>query len=240
MKKPIVTTLVTVFVFLTNIAVAQTLDEILNNHFKAIGQDKLTAAKSVYIKANVNQMGNDIQMEMKVKRPDKLLINMEMQGQKITQAFDGEKGWMIVPGMGSEPQELTGEMLAQLKQQPESIIESDFYNYKEKGSTIDFIGKVNADSNEAYRIKLTTSDGNTNDYFIDTNTYLIKKILAKVSSGGQSVEVEQKLSDYKTIDGITMPLKIEQNSPVGIITIAIDEIRFNENFDDSIFEQPLQ
>ena len=74
MKKLILTTMVIVVVALANIVNAQSLDDILSKHFKAVGQDKLMAAKSIYIKAKASQMGMDIPMEMKVKRPDKLLI----------------------------------------------------------------------------------------------------------------------------------------------------------------------
>ncbi len=240
MKKLTLTTMVMVFVVLANIAGAQTLDDILKKHFEAVGQEKLMAAKDIYIKAKVSQMGMDIPMEMKVKRPDKFLITMEVQGQKITQAFNGEKGWLIAPGLASEPQELTGDMLEQAKQQPETLVEGDLYNYKEKGSTADFLGKVNLDGNDAFRIKLTTSDGNERDFFINATTYLIDKANATISSGGQSVDVEQTMSDYKTIDGITMPLKIVQNSPIGNAIIEIEEIKFDENFDNSIFEMPKQ
>ncbi len=240
MKKLILTTLTIVVVALANIVNAQTLDDILSKHFKAVGQDKLMAAKSIYLKAKVNQMGMDIPMEMKVKRPDKFLINLEAQGQKITQAFNGEKGWMIVPGMASEPQELTGDMLKQVKQQPEMLIEGELYNYEKKGSTAEFAGKVNMDGKDAYRIQLTTSDGNSKDYFIDANSNYIVKVAAKVSSGGQSIDVEQNMSEYKTIDGVTMATKIEQKSPMGNVTITIEDIKFNENFDDSIFNLPAK
>ncbi len=240
MKKLILTTMAIVVVALANIVNAQSLDDILSKHFKAVGQDKLMAAKSIYIKAKVNQMGMDIPMEMKVKRPDKFVIVMEAQGQKITQAFDGEKGWMLVPGMSADPQELTGDMLKQAKQQPESLVEDELYNYEKKGSTAEFAGKVNLDGKDAYRIKLTTSDGNSKDYFIDADNNYVVKVAAKVSSGGQSVDVEQNMSDFKTIDGITMATKIEQKSPMGNATIIMEDIKFNENYDDSIFKQPTK
>ncbi|MBN2635987.1 MAG: hypothetical protein JXR61_06935 [Prolixibacteraceae bacterium] len=237
MKKLIFTTAFLIVTILSNFAIAQSLDEILENHFKAVNQEKLMKTESIYIKAKVSQMGMDIPMEMKVKRPDKFAIIMELQGQKITQAFDGNEGWMIVPGM-DEPQVIEGDMLDQLKQQPESMVESDFYNYKEKGSTVDFIGKVNVDSKEAFRIKLITTDGTTKDYFIDANTYLINKVKATVTSGGQSVDVEQNMTDYKIFDGMAMSTKIEQKTPVGNSTIEIEDVRFNENYDDAVFSKP--
>lgn len=239
MKKLTLTTMMIVFVMMANITGAQTLDDILKKHFEAAGQEKLMAATGIYLKAKVDQMGMEIPMEMKVKRPDKFLISMEAQGQKITQVYNGEKGWLVVPGIASEPQELTGDMLTQAKQQPQTLLEGDLYNYEKKGSTASFVGKVNLEGNDAYRIKLTTKDGNEMEYFINANTYLIEKVSASISQGGQSVDVEQIMSDYKTINGIAMPMKITQNSPIGNATISIEEIRFDEKFNDSIFEKPV-
>ena len=233
-------TLVILLILMANFAGAQTVDNILKKHFEAVGQEKLMAAKNIYIKAKVNRMGMDIPMEMKVKRPDKFSIRMEVQGQIVTQIYDGEKGWLIAPGLSLEPQELTGDMLEQAKKQPESLLEGDLYDYDKKGSTAAFLGKVNLNGTEAFRIKLTTSDGNEMEFFMNTNTYLIEKANATISSGDQSVEVEQLMSNYKTFDGITLPLKIEQKSPIGNATIIVEDVRFDENFDDSIFKKPAQ
>ena len=238
MKKLILTIMTIVFV--ANIINAQTLDDILKKHFNAIGQDKLLTVQSIYMKAKVNQMGMDIPMEMKFKRPGKFLTTLDIQGQKMIQAFDGEKGWMINPGISDEPQELTGDMLTQAKQQADMMLEGELYNYEKKGSTADFSGKVNINGKEAYRIKLTTSDGNSKDYFIDANNYQITRVAAKISSGGQSVDIEQNMSDFKTIDGVTMVTKIEQKTPMGNAIITFEDIVFNENFDDSIFKKPTQ
>ncbi len=238
MKKLFLTIMVMTVVALANTVGAQSLDDILNKYFEAIGQNKLMETKSMHVKAKVNQMGMEIPMEMKIKRPGKFIVTLDMQGQKMTQAFDGEKGWMIAPWVSPDPQEMTGETLAQAKQQAEMMIEGELYNYKKKGSTAEFISKVNLDGNDAYRVKLTTSDGNARDYFIDANSYMVTKLSAKVSSNGQDVNIEQKMSGFKTIDGITMATKIEQKTPMGDAVITMEDVKFNEDFDDSIFAQP--
>lgn len=235
MKKLILTTLTVLFAAFFMTVSAQTLDEILNKHFKAVGQENLMAAKSFSVKAKLSQMGMEMPMEMKIKKTGQFLITVTMQGEKMIQAFDGEKGWMIAPWISAEPVELSGEQLKQAQDQ--TNLEGELYNYKKKGSTADFAGKVNLDGNEVYRIKLTTSDGNAKDYFIDAETFFITKVKAQVSAQGQTVDVEQIMSDYKTIDGITMPMKIETKSPMGTGLIIMEEIKFNEKFDDAIFKQ---
>ena len=238
MKKLFFTALATVVFAFANVANAQSLNEVLDMYFKASGQDKLMAAQSFYVKAKVSQMGMEMPMEMKIKKPEKFIVTIDLQGQKIITAFDGEKGWMINPMMGAEPQELAGDQLAQARQQVD--MEGELFNYEAKGHSAELAGKVNVDGKEMYRIKLTTKDGNTKDYFIDVATNLVSKVKSKVSAQGQTVDVEQVMSDYKTIDGITMAMKIESKTPMGNAVILMEEVKMNEPFDDSVFKQPVK
>ncbi|HSO86610.1 MAG TPA: hypothetical protein VLQ91_08680 [Draconibacterium sp.] len=240
MKKTILTTFIISLIACFGVAQAQTLSEVLDKHFKAVGQEKMMAVNSFYMKAKVSQMAMEMPMEMKIKKPDMFIMTIEMQGQKMIQAFDGEKGWMIAPWVSPEPQELAGDQLAQVKKQVQGNMEGELYNYDKKGSTAELMGKVNVDGKEMYRIKLTTSEGNSKDYFIDAQTFYISKVKAKVSAQGQTVDVEQVMTDNKTINGITMPMKTETKSPMGSGFILMEEIRYNENFDDAIFKQPAK
>lgn len=238
MKKSGLAIVAIIVIALANVAQAQSLNEVLEKQFKALGQEKLMGLESIYVKAKVNQMGMELPMEMKIKKPEKFIITIDIQGQKMIQAFDGEKGWMIIPMMSPDPQVLSGDQLSQAKEM--ANMEGELYNYEKKGSTAELAGKVNMDGKEMYRIKLTDKAGNLKDYFIDANTYYISKIKTKVSAQGQTVDVEQIMSDYKTIDGITMAMKIESKSPMGTAVITMEEVKFNEKFDDAIFKQPAK
>jgi len=235
MKKSVITLFAIIIIAFVNLAQAQSVDEVLAKHFKAVGQDKLVAVQSFYIKSKISMMGMEMPLEMKIKKPDIFLITTTVNGQNMIQAFDGQKGWMIIPMMSPDPQELSGAQLSQAREQVN--MEGELYNYKEKGSSAELGGKVNVDGIECFRIKLTNKDESTKDYFIDANTYLITKVKAKVSQQGQSVDIEQVMGDYKTIDGITMAMKIESKSPMGTALITMEEVKFNEKFDDAIFKQ---
>jgi hypothetical protein len=140
--------------------------------------------------------------------------------------------------MSPDPQELAGDQLTQARNQVDMV--GELYDYEKKGSTAELAGKVNVDGKDVYRIKFTGKDGNVKDYFIDANTYLINKVKAKISAQGQTVDVEQIMSNYKTIDGITMAMNIESKSPMGSASIIMEDVKFNEKFDDAIFKQPAK
>jgi outer membrane lipoprotein-sorting protein len=238
MKKSILTVSIFLIAISLNVAKAQTLDEVLNSHFKAVGQENLVVVNSFIIKAKLSQAGMEMPMERKIKKPNKFRMEIEMQGQKMIQAFDGVEGWMVTPWLSPEPQELAGDQLKQAIAQAD--IEGELYNYEKKGSTAEFIGKVNLDGKVAYRIKLTDKEGNIKNYFIDADTYLIKKVKAKVEAMGQTVDVETRMLDYREVDGITMAMKMESDTPMGTITILMEEVKFNEDLDDAIFKKPVK
>jgi outer membrane lipoprotein-sorting protein len=238
MKKLITTTLAILIFASMNFVQAQSLDDVLKKHFKAVGQDKLVAAKTYHMKAKLSQMGQELPMEIKMKRPNKFRVEMEMMGQKMIQAYDGEKGWMIAPWLSPDPQVLEGDQLKQAMEQTD--FEGELYNYKQKGNTVEFVGKVNADGKEAYKIKLTAADGSVKNFFIDAGTNLILKVKAKISAQGQEIEVEQLYGDYKNFDGINMPTSLVSKTPMGNVSITMLEFKINEKFDDSIFAQPVK
>lgn len=215
---------------------AQTLEKVLQKNYEATGVEKLADVKTFYIKAKMSMMGMDMPMTIQVKNPHKFKIEMEAMGQKTISAFDGEKGWMINPMMGAGVKDLEGDQLKQAISQTD--MEGDLYNYEKKGSTAELIGKVNADGKPAYRIKLTDKDGAVKDYFIDADTYLVTKMKTKAEAMGQSMEIETKMTEYQKIDGIMMSKKIEVVTPMGSQNIVMEEIKLNENIDDSVFARP--
>jgi outer membrane lipoprotein-sorting protein len=215
---------------------AQNLQEVLDKHFKAIGQEKLLEKETYMIQATIQQMGMEIPMTMKLKRPEKFRMEMEMQGQKMIQAYNGEKGWMIAPWISSEPQDLSGAELNQAMEQ--ANFDGELYNYKEKGTEATLVGKVNVEGTPMYNIKLTDKNGTVKNYFIDAEDHLVRKVKARINAQGQEVEVETNLSEYKEIEGVKMPTKIESKNPMGTAVISFKEISFDDSIDDSIFEKP--
>ncbi len=238
MKKLIVTTLALFILGLTGFVQAQSLDDVLAKYIKATGLETLANASSFQITAKISQMGMELPMIMKIKKPNKFRMEMEMQGQKMIQAYDGEKGWMIAPWVSPDPQDLSGTQLKDAIDQAD--MEGELYNYKKKGHSIEFIGKVNLDGKPAYKLKLTTKDGNLKTYFIDADTYLITKVKATVKANGQSVDITQNMMDYKTVDGVTMAMKIESQSPMGKAVVTMEDVKLNVDFDDAIFKKPVK
>ena len=71
---------------------------------------------TIKITGKMSAMGMEMPMEMLMKNPDKIKVIYSFNGQEMVSVFDGEKGYMINPMMGSsDPVELTGDQLKQVQ-----------------------------------------------------------------------------------------------------------------------------
>jgi len=215
---------------------AQSIDEILKKHFKAIGQESLIKQKTVEMKGKILQMGMEMPMDMKLKRPDKFKMEIDIQGQKMVQAFDGTSGWMIAPWVSPDPQDLAGDQLKQAKEQAD--LDGQLYNYKEKGNTVELIGSESLDGADVYHLKMTTKDKTIQEIFIDKKSMMIISVKTTVEAQGQKIEIKNIMSNFKTFDGVTMAMTIQSNSPMGQTSIIFDSVEFNKEIDDSFFARP--
>ena len=91
MKKSVITIITIIFIAFVQVAQTQSINEVLEKHFRTVKQDKLAKIESFYIKAKVNQIKMEMPIKMKMKKPDMFIINIDIQKQKMIQAFDGQK-----------------------------------------------------------------------------------------------------------------------------------------------------
>ena len=81
-----------------------TLEQLLANYYEAIGGlEAWRAVESMKISGTMS-MGRGMQPTFTrwVKRPNKIRVEFEIQGNKVVQAYDGHAGWRIMP-MRGEP-----------------------------------------------------------------------------------------------------------------------------------------
>jgi len=236
MKKTFITLILSLIFISTSFA--QTVDEILAKYFEAQGQEKLLATNTFITKGKIIQGQFEIPFTSYQKRPMKFRSEAEFQGMKIISAFDGENGWSINPMIGStDPQPMTAEQLDRMKIQAD--YDGMFYNYKDKGYTVEFMGKEPVDDIETYALKLTRPNGDIITAYIDAENYVILKTDSKMKIQGVDKEAETIFSNYKYVDGILVPFSIETKMDgKTVMQMTFDEFKYNTDLDDSIFEMP--
>ena len=218
-------------------AAAQTLDEIVAKHHQAKGGEKWKQIQSMRITARIVTQGIELPMTMVMKRPNLMRQDMSFQGVSIVQAFDGSMAWGINPMMGSsEPQEIAGPMSDALRDQAD--FDGALVDYKSKGSTVELVGTEDLDGKKRHHLKLTNKNKQVQHYYIDAVTGLEAKLVIEADMGAGLVTIETLLSNYQTVNGIAVPMSIQQNAPTGQVAITVDKVEFDVALDDSIFKMP--
>ncbi len=216
------------------------LDDILSAYYKAINIEKMKDWQSITSTGKTTTQGIEYPFKFYLKRPGKLRIEAEVQGNKMIQAFDGKQGWSIIPWSGSsDPQDMTADEVKGMKSQADP--EGGLYNWKEKGHKAELIDKEDLEGSLVYKIKLTKADGDIETWFIDAENYVPLKMSAKVKIQGNETESECYFSDYSEFNGVLMA-KIMTNKfkEQTVSQIEIAKMEINLPVSDSLFVKPAK
>ena len=217
---------------------AQSLDDILKDHFAAIGQENILKVNSQTLTGKMIQGGIEIPFIQMAKRPDKVRVEGTFQGLTFIQTYDGKEGWSLNPFAGvTEPQPMSEDDLKGMHYQAD--MDGMLWNWKEKGYTVTFEGKEDMEGTSCYKIKLATIDGDTFTYYIDSDSYIILRSNTKLKRMGTEMESDTYYSNYIMIEGIAVPGKIETKMNGQLMgALVVDKVEVNTDLPDSLFGKP--
>ncbi len=219
-----------------------TIDQIVQKHLDAVGgADKLKAIDNVKATGNAVLMGGQVEapVTMVLKRPTWMRLDMSVQGQTFTQAFDGTTSWMINPFMGSpDPQKASDEDTKSTRDDSD-FIDGPLSDYKAKGSTVDLIGKEDVGGISAYKIKITKKSGTVQYLFLDSKTFLDMKSTGHRKQMGQEMDVETTTANFKPVNGVLLPYSIAQKANGNpVMELTVEKYEVNVPVDDAMFKMP--
>lgn len=224
-------------------APAQTLDEIIKKAIDARGGiEKIKSVQSERITGRVTfTQGFEGALILELKRPHKLYSEISVEGEKVLRVYDGKSaGWMVNPF--SEDKGVVGMSAEELKGMPdESDADGPLVDYKAKGSKVELVGKEEVEGKPVYRLKITGKDGQVRSYLIDGTTFLTTKWEGIRKVVDQNLPWECTLSDYREVEGLKFPFKIDQGSPGTEYrqTLTVDRVEINPKIDESHFAKPV-
>ena len=223
---------------LTVSAVAMDVDELIDKHLEASGgKDKLKSLEAARITGKFMTQGMEFPFTMTQVRPNYLLIEAEVMGMTMTQAFDGEKGWSINPMMGStDPQPMGDFENKSFKMQADM---EGMMAFKEKGYKMEYLGEEDVEGTPCHRMKVDTNEDIVIDYFFDTEYFLVVKQATTVKMDEQIIESQTYPSDYQDVNGLIMPMAIETRMGDMVANnIVMEKVEHNIEVDKAVFMMP--
>jgi outer membrane lipoprotein-sorting protein len=215
---------------------AQSVDEILAKHFEVVGQEKLLNVESMTSEGKMNVMGIEAPFTQIMARGGKMRMEISIQGFTILQVFDGENGWSVNPMMGPEPVAMSGVEMAQMVSQAD--MDGPLYNYKEKGHTLELIGKEEFQGADVYKMRMTQKDGTEIYIFMDADAYVPLKMEVTVNVEGMEVTSTTEMGAYKEVDGMVIAHEVKTSTMGQAITIVLDKVEVNTEIPANAFAKP--
>ena len=207
------------------------------------GQDK----KRAPVAAATTESSEEVQLPflMELKRPGKMRVEIEFNGQTAVQVFDGKNGWKLRPYLGRndvEPytaEEAKGTPLA-------SDLDGPLIDYAAKGNKVELEAIERVEGNDCYKIKLTLKSGAVTHAWINAKTFLEAKMEGQPKMvDGVYHPVEVYYRDYRNVNGLQIPFVLEtrvlpvrmgqHESAAQSEKTVIEKVTVNPKLDDALF-----
>jgi outer membrane lipoprotein-sorting protein len=228
-------------VFMTTGTVqAQTVDELVARNLEAKGgADKLRAVTSVKITGKISAQGTETTLISWLKRPNLFRRELQTAGTSTLIGFDGKTVWSVDPRRGSDaPEEVTGPMANMFREQAD--FDGPLLDYKQRGFTIELVGKETYRDKPVYHLKITSKSGQMQHFFLDAETGLEAKTVTPVDQGGLKGEAVTELSNYQKVNGFAIPFTMQQSMGTDAARITLEKVEFNVPIDESMFRMPAK
>ncbi len=221
-----------------------TVDEVIARYIKAIGgREKIDSVKTMKVSGKtIFGGGMESPTTLETKRPNKMRMEFTFQGMTGTRAYDGKTGWSIMPFMGkTDPEKMSEDEVKDMEEQAD--MDGPLVDYQKKGNKVELLGKEDVEGSSAYKVKVTKKDESVQYHFLDAETFLPVKIVAKMKRHGTEMEVEQILSDYKSIGGLMVAHSMQnraagQGGMGGGMNMVFDKVEVNVDIPDDRFAMP--
>lgn len=216
----------------TIIASAQTVDEIISKHLTAIGGlEAWRKVSSIKYEGSMMVQGAEVAVVQTVLHNKGSRQDISLAGMKGFNIMTPVAGWNFMPFQGQmQPEPLTEEDIKE--GQPQLDAQGELIDYKEKGSSVELVGKDDVEGTECFKLVLTFKSGKSETLFIDPNSYHIIRLIAKQKANGQEMEVTTNFSNYQKLpEGIVVAMSM--TLPFGELNMT--KVEVNKPIDESIF-----
>lgn len=185
---------------------------------------------------------------MELKRPRKMRLELQFNGQTALQVFDGANGWKLRPFLNRrevEPYTADEMKIASLQ----ADLDGYLVDYAAKGTRIELAGMEKVEDRDTYKLELTMKNGQAIHVWIDAQTFVEAKIEGQPRRlDGTYHPVEVYFRDYRPVSGLQIPFVLEtkvlpvaktklgfRDAPVPSEKIIIEKVMVNPKLDESLF-----
>jgi hypothetical protein len=167
-------------------------------------------------------------------RPNLMRQELKIGAETIVNGFDGETPWMVNTMSGTDQAiVLSGPQAEMIRRQ--ASFDGPLVDYASRGAKAELLGAEEFEGRTLHHIRMTSRDGLVQHIYLDPETALESRIVTEGPTG----DVEQRLLDFREVDGLLMPFTVEVLTG-GTVTgrMKILKVELNPTVDISLFRIP--
>ena len=211
-------------------------DQILDKYLSAVGgAEALAKIKTRVQKGTIDAMGMKSPIEVYSEAPDKRVSISHINGGSSVTAFNGQAGWLTIPG--------GVHRMTTAERESAAIDAQMYFAARVRDMYKEFRVRPGAEINgrETYLVAATATPGHPQiQMYFDQQTGLLLRLIRYMETALGKNPAQVDYTDYKEADGIKIPYQWTLARPNGAFTIHIDQVQQNVPIDAKLFEPPSE
>jgi len=177
------------------------------------------------------------QITLLQKAPDQMQMTGQIAGITFARGFDGRVAYEVNSAIGARI--IEGDERDLVRQQ---ALMNPLAGIDELVTAIDNVGTEDLNGREAHKVEMTMTGGQQVTEWFDVESSLLSRLHMAIDSLAGPLEITIDFGDWREIDGVKLPFKLEQKiDPMGIEqTIQFTEIKNNPEIPAEKFALPQE
>jgi len=239
MKRIIIVLVLLLIIIKQNQIFAAKVDDIINKHIDAHGGvDNWNKIKTMEITGTFTGFSIPSGFKIVRQRPNLYRNDYGLSKFDVTEVYKGETGWTIDPWFDIDFPRYLNAVEENVMQQKAEFC-TPFFNYKNAGHKVEFIGEEELEGLKVLKLKLTRKSGNVETWYLDAETYLEIKQESVWADFGFPQMQETFFDDFRTVEGVVLPFFIDRSYGIRNRVFELENVKINPIIDRAVFEMPL-
>jgi len=173
------------------------------------------------------------------KRPGKMRLEFEFDGEVAVQTYDGKAGWKLTPFLGRRnPDPMAASELREAagSSDPRGLL----IDHSVRGHKVELLGREQVGGRDAFKLKVTLPEGAVRWVYLDAETALEVKQEMRRRLGRRERLVETYFYDWQTTQGVLIARRQETRTEgrKNTLPFVVQTLRVNVPIADERFGRP--
>jgi len=167
------------------------------------------------------------------KLPNRYYSELVVGDKNVIEAYNGKSAWQQTAA--GELGTLLGQEGLELEA-ASSYYNSHFLNLKKNKLALAFRGHAQVRGKDALQVEVTAPTGMKREVFFDPETHLIVKEAGPLAGVNEEIFYD----DYRAVDGVKLPYKIELHRGSDVYAVTITRAAINATVGERVFDFPVK